>query len=44
MFGELIASEFSTVTIVIRLAAAVLLGGIIGFEREIKGRPACVPT
>ena len=44
MFGELVASEFSAVTIFIRLGAAVLFGGIIGFEREIKGRPAGLRT
>jgi len=44
MFGELIAAEFSTLTILVRLGAAVLLGGIIGFEREMKGRPAGLRT
>ncbi|MEX0809234.1 MAG: MgtC/SapB family protein [Dongiaceae bacterium] len=44
MFSEHIASEFSTITILIRLGVAVLLGGIIGFEREIKGRPAGLRT
>lgn len=44
MFAELIESEISAFTIVVRLGAAALLGGVIGFEREIKERPAGLRT
>ena len=38
-FIELI-SEYNTVSVVFRLAAAVICGGIIGFDRGRKRRPA----
>ena len=44
MFGELIESEISAFTIVVRLGVAALFGGIIGFEREVKERPAGLRT
>jgi putative Mg2+ transporter-C (MgtC) family protein len=44
MFAESIESDLSALTIVARLGAAVLFGGIIGFERELKARPAGLRT
>ena len=44
MFAELIESEISAFTIVVRLGVAALFGGIIGFEREMKERPAGLRT
>ncbi len=36
--------EVTYLSIVIRIAVAVLLGGIIGFERGMKNRPAGLRT
>jgi putative Mg2+ transporter-C (MgtC) family protein len=49
--GETIASEFSDLPdaeqatrVMVRLVLAALLGGLLGIEREQKGKAAGVPT
>ena len=44
MIQELLHTDTSFEQIVLRLAAAVLFGGIIGYERELKARPAGLRT
>jgi len=44
MFHDLFASEASAMHIVISLGVAALCGGIIGFERELRDRPAGLRT
>lgn len=44
MIQELLHTEMSFEQIVLRLGAAVLFGGIIGYEREMKERPAGLRT
>ena len=36
--------ELTLLSVVLRLLAAVLVGGLIGFERELKNRPAGLRT
>ena len=40
--GEL--REITCLAVFIRIFAAVLIGGMIGFERELKNRPAGLRT
>ena len=44
MIQELLHTDTSFEQIVFRLGAAVLFGGIIGYERELKERPAGLRT
>lgn len=44
MIQELLHTDTSFEQIVLRLGAAVLFGGIIGYERELKERPAGLRT
>ncbi|MEY4879194.1 MAG: hypothetical protein RJB62_663 [Pseudomonadota bacterium] len=44
MFTEMLATETALLDLLLRLGAALLLGGMIGLERELKNRPAGLRT
>jgi putative Mg2+ transporter-C (MgtC) family protein len=44
MIDELLHTDTTLEQILLRLAAAVVFGGIIGYERELKERPAGLRT
>lgn len=44
MSGETLGTALPELTVVLRLLLAILLGGVIGFEREARNRPAGLRT
>ena len=44
MTGDTLRASLPELVILLRLLLAILLGGIIGFEREIRNRPAGLRT
>lgn len=44
MTGDSLRTALPELTVVLRMLLAILLGGVIGFEREVRNRPAGLRT